>query len=69
MKKSNAKNIPDVDTLKSAKKVGLASLKSKVDELDINKLKIVQTDSIKLSDLVDNGVFKKTVYYKLVGKS
>lgn len=69
MKKSNAKNIPDVDTLKSAKKVGLASLKSKVDELDINKLKIVQTDSIKLSDLVDNGIFKKTVYYKLVGKS
>ena len=55
--------------MKSAKKVGLASLKSKVDELDINKLKIVPTDLIKLSDLVDNGIFKKTVYYKLVGKS
>ena len=61
--------MPYVDTLKSVKKVGLASLKSKVDELDINKLKIVPTDLIKLSDLVDNGIFKKTVYYKLVGKS
>ena len=67
-KKSNSKNVPGV-TSKSAKKVGLASLKSKFDALDIDKLKTVPTDLSKLSDLVNYSVFKKTVYYKLVGKN
>ena len=52
------KNITGVDTSKFSKIISLASLKSKVDELDIDKLK---TDLIKLNDLVDNGIFKGTL--------
>ena len=37
--KARLKNATGVDTLKSAKKVDLASLKSDVDQLDIDKLK------------------------------
>ena len=37
--KARLKNATGVDTLKSAKKVDLASLKSDIDQLDIDKLK------------------------------
>ena len=43
------------------------SLKSTVDELDINKLKIVPTDLSRLSH-VDNDVDKKNLYIELVKK-
>ena len=59
--KSDVKNITGVDTSKFSKIISLASLKSKVDELDIDKLKTVWTDLIKLNDLVDNGIFKGTL--------
>lgn len=59
--KSDVKNIRGVDTSKSSKIISLASLKSKVDESDIDKLKTVWTDLIKLNDLVDKGVFKGTL--------
>ena len=59
--KSYVKNITGVDTSKFSKIISLASLKSKVDELDIDKLKTVWTDLIKLNDLVDNGIFKGTL--------
>ena len=59
--KSDVKNIRGVDTSKSSKIISLASLKSKVDESDIDKIKTVWTDLIKLNDLVDNGVFKGTL--------
>ena len=59
--KSDVKNITGVDTSKFPKIISLASLKSKVDELDIDKLKTVWTDLIKLNDLVDNGIFKGTL--------
>ena len=59
--KSDVKNIRGVDTSKSSKIISLASLKSKVDESDIDKLKTVWTDLIKLNDLVDNGIFKGTL--------
>lgn len=59
--KSDVKNIRGVDTSKFSKIISLASLKSKVDESDIDKLKTVWTDLIKLNDLVDNGVFKGTL--------
>ena len=39
--KANLKNVTGVDTSKFAKKVDLASLKSNVDKLDIDKLKNV----------------------------
>ena len=59
--KSDVKNITGVDTSKFSKIISLASLKSKVDELDIDKLKTVWTDLIKLNDLVDNGIFIGTL--------
>ena len=38
----------------------LNNLKTKVDELDVGKLKTVPTDLKKLSDAVDNDVVKNT---------
>ena len=40
--KANLKNATDVDTLKFAKKIDLANLKSKADKLDTDKLKMFQ---------------------------
>ena len=50
------------------KKTNLASLKTEVDKLDIGKLAPVPVDFSKLSDIVKNGVAKKTVYDKLAAK-
>ena len=47
----------------------LASLKSEVDKLDFDKLKIVPTDVSKLRNAVDNNVVKKSVYDELLKKS
>ena len=49
-------------------KSNLASLKTEVDKLDIDKLAPVPVDLSKLSDVVKNDVSKKTVYDKLVAK-
>ena len=46
----------------------LSSLKSKIDELDIGKLKTTPIDLSKLSDVVKNDVVKKAVYDELVKK-
>ena len=46
----------------------MASLKTEVDKLDIDKLVPVPVDLSKLSDVVKNDVVKKTVYDKLVAK-
>ena len=40
----------------------LSNLKSKVDQLDTNKLAAVPSDLSKLSDVVKNDVVKKDVY-------
>ena len=40
----------------------MASLKTEVDKLDIHKLVPAPVDLSKLSDVVKNDVFKKTVY-------
>ena len=66
--KTDLRNITHIDASNFASKTNLASLKSKIDELDINKLKIVPTDLSKLSDAVKNEVIKKTGYNKLVTK-
>ena len=42
--KTDLKNVAGIDILPFAKKVGLASLKSNVDKLDIDKLKNVPTN-------------------------
>ena len=46
----------------------MASLKTEVDKLDIDKLAPVAVDSRKLSDVVKTDVVKKTVYNKLAVK-
>ena len=57
-----------VDTWSFALKTNLASLKTEVDKLDIDKLVPVPVDLSKLSDVVKNDVVKKDVYDKLVTK-
>ena len=57
-----------VDTSGFALKTNLASLKTEVDKLDIDKVVPVPVDLSKLSDVVKNDVVKETVYDKLVAK-
>ena len=57
--KGDIKNISHVDTSSFALKANLASLKTEVDILDINKLVPVPVDLSKLSDVVKNDVVKK----------
>ena len=66
--KTDLKNVTHVDTLSFALKTNLASLKTEVDILDIDKLAPVPVDLSKLSDVVKNDVVKKTLYDKLVAK-
>ena len=66
--KTDIKNISHVDTSSFALKSNLASLKTEVDKLDIDKLVPVPVDLSKLSDVVKNDVVKKTVYDELVDK-
>ena len=58
--KEDLKNATGVDTSKFIKKFDLASLKSEIDKLDIDKLETTQVDLSKLSDVVKNEVVKKT---------
>ena len=66
--KTDLNNISHVDTSSFALKTNLASLKTEVDKLDIDKLVTVPVDLSKLSNVVKNEVVKKTVYDKLVTK-
>ena len=66
--KTDIKNISHVDTSSFALKTNLASLKTEVDKLDIDKLVTVPVDLSRLSNVVKNDVVKKAVYDKLVEK-
>ena len=66
--KTDIKNISHVDTSSFALKSNLASLKTEVDKLDIDKLVPVPVDLSKLSDVVKNDVATKTVFDELVAK-
>ena len=57
--KKDIKNISLVDTLSFALKSNLASLKSKVDEFDIDKLVTVALDLSKLSGVVKKMILSK----------
>ena len=57
-----------IDSSEFANKADLASLKSDIDKLDIDKLETVPTDLSELGNVVENDVVKKTVYHKLVEK-
>ena len=64
--KADLKNGTGVDTSKSAKRVDLANLKSKIDKLDIGRLETTPVDLSKLNDVVKDNVVTKTEYDKLV---
>ena len=66
--KTRLKNVTHVDVSSFALKLNLASLKTEVDKLDIDKLAPVPVDLSKLSDVVKNDVVKKTAYDTLVEK-
>ena len=63
--KTDLKNATHFDTSSFA---NLASLKTKVDKLDIDKLAPVHVDLSNLSDVVKNYVVKKAAYDKLAAK-
>ena len=66
--KTDLKNISHVDVISFALKSNLASLKTEVEKLHIDKLTPVPDDLGKLSNVVKNDVVKKTEYDKLVTK-
>ena len=66
--KTDLKNISHIDVSSYALKSNLASLKTEVDKLDIDKLTSVPIDLAKLSNVVKNDVAKKTEYSSLKTK-
>ena len=66
--KTDLKNVRHVDTSNFPPKANLASIKTEVDKLDIDKLASVPVDLSKLSDVVKNDEVKKTVYDKVASK-
>ena len=58
--KDDVKNITHVDVSSSATKTNLAALKTEVDKIDTDKLKTVPDELAKLTNVVKNGVVKKT---------
>ena len=57
--KTDLKSGTGIDTSNFAVKSNLASLKTELDKLDIDKLKPVPVDLSKLSDVVKNEAVKK----------
>ena len=66
--KTDLKNVAHVDVSSFASKTNLASLKTEVDKVDVDKLKTVPADLDRLSNVVKNDVVKITEYDKLVAK-
>ena len=66
--KPDIKNISHIDISSFALKSNLASSKTEVDKLDIDKLVPVPVDLSKLNDVVKNDVVKKTIYDKSVAQ-
>ena len=66
--KTGIENISHIYTSSFALKSNLASLKTEVDKLDIDKLVSAPVNLSKLSDVGKNDVVKKTIYDKSVAK-
>ena len=60
--KTDLKNITHVDVSSFASKTNLASLKTDVVKIDVDKLKTVPVDLAKLTNAVEHNLVKKTVY-------
>ena len=60
--KTDLNNITHVDMSSFASKTNLSALKTKVDKIDVDKLKTTPIDLAKLSNVVKNEVVKKTDY-------
>ena len=60
--KTDLKTITHVDVSSFASKTNLASLKTEVDKIDVDKSKTVPVDLAKLTNAVENDLVKKTVY-------
>ena len=58
-RKSKVKNVTGVDTSDFAKKADLASLKSEVNELDVDRLETISNDLSNLSNIIDKDVAKR----------
>ena len=56
---TDLKNVTHVDVSSFTSKTNLASIKTEVDKIDIDKLKTVPVDLAKLSNVVKNNVVKK----------
>ena len=65
---TDLKNVSPVDASSFALKSNSASLKTKIEKINADKLKTVSVDLAKLSNVVKNDVVKKTEYKKLVTK-
>ena len=57
--KTDLKNTTHVDVSSFASKTYLAALKTEVDKIDVDKLKIVPVDLAKLTNTVENDLVKK----------
>ena len=57
--KTDLKTITHVDVSSFASKINLAALKTEVDKIDIDKLKIAPVDLAKLTNAVENDLVKK----------
>ena len=57
--KNDLKNVSHVDVSSFALKSNLASLKTKEDKIDVDKLKTIPVDLAKLTNVVKNDVIKK----------
>ena len=60
--KNDLNNITHVDVSSFASKTNLAAIKTEVDKIDVDKLKTAPVDLAKLTNAVEKGLVKKTVY-------
>ena len=60
--KTDLNNITHNDVSSFASKTNLVALKTKVDKIDVDKLKTTPTDLAKLTNAVEHDVVKKTDY-------
>ena len=60
--KDDVKNITQVDVSNFASRTNLATLKTEIDKIDVDKLKTAPADLAKLTNAVENDLVKKTDY-------